>query len=553
MNGVKKMRDVLYFLPLNRTNILFDFIDRFTAKRFCEPDRLVVRVRSSSPMKKLDFKQIEQDLSTVFEEGSFNYINLVSSILFGLIFQIIAARILGPSDYGVFTILYAIYWLLTSVATFGLKIGATRYVSQYRQGKRFRSLLWTTLLFTTVASGALFLATLLFPNVVETVYNHPKLTALLPLIGLLVIPKSIYTVFHGVIRGLKKSFMAGFLNTTLYGALRIVLFLLLVYLLSMGVDGVIYTDLVLNILIIGIAVYYITTWLERPIFPVELDSFSSVSRDVLMGSAFFIVIGLSQKINIIADKLILGGFVSSSMVGIYAVSAKIGRSFSTLINPIKNIFYPMAADLYDSDRMEALEEITTILFRWMFLLLSFGSLGFLFYGEEVLLLLFGAEYAEGYVLLIILVAGFSIMKLLSIPGLILEMTDRQDISSYYALGFVLTNIVANLLFIYLFGLIGAAFATAVSGILKEGMKLLHTYSIYGIWPINRSLIRTTGILLITAGCYTALTFVLPAALYSMFIAYVVTGLLGLALIYGFDYRREDRMVVRLTGKYLFPS
>lgn len=93
-----------------------------------------------------------------------------------------------------------------------------------------------------------------------------------------------------------------------------------------------------------------------------------------------------------------------------------------------------------------------------------GLIGATILGERILEI-YGQEFVEGYFVLILLIMASLIHSYGKQFTNTLNAVDRPDLAFKTNLTFILSNIVLNLILIYLFGWIGAAIATAATALI----------------------------------------------------------------------------------------
>lgn len=163
------------------------------------------------------------------------------------------------------------------------------------------------------------------------------------------------------------------------------------------------------------------------------------------------------------DTLILAIFVSPSLIGVYEVAWGLGSMMAVASTSIRSALFPEISEL---DSKEDSEQITHYLNEGLVYTGIFvvpGFFGAAILGEDVLRI-YRPEFAQGYGVLIILVAAY----ICHVYGIQLINTinavNRPDIAFRVNLVFVLGNILLNFALIYLIGWYGAAFATLFSSL-----------------------------------------------------------------------------------------
>ena len=109
---------------------------------------------------------------------------------------------------------------------------------------------------------------------------------------------------------------------------------------------------------------------------------------------------------------------------------------------------------------------------------------FILFPKQILLTLFGKEYAVGYVPLIILSIGYFLGYLASTSGDVLLILKRTKLTLFNNVVMLVVNIVLNWYLIPIYGIIGAAIATSSSFILRSVLLIIASYKITNINPFK---------------------------------------------------------------------
>ena len=162
------------------------------------------------------------------------------------------------------------------------------------------------------------------------------------------------------------------------------------------------------------------------------------------------------------DVFLLTYFKGLYEVGLYSVALSLGMVISTLIGPIMGMIFPLTSKLsVNKDSVKIKEMIKSMYGLGLYLIVPVLII-FVSYPKEIIILLFGVKYVGAYVALIILSFAYFINVLTSFNfqvmaglGLVKRRTKMLYIAAF-------TNIVADLILIPIYGLVGAAIGTLLS-------------------------------------------------------------------------------------------
>lgn len=165
------------------------------------------------------------------------------------------------------------------------------------------------------------------------------------------------------------------------------------------------------------------------------------------------------------DIAVLGFFVSNAAIGIYQVSWTLAMTFQILGMSIGRNLFPEISEVASSGNMKRIEDITRGSFTFGGLLPIPGVVGAFVIGERVLGV-YGATFRAGGPVLAVL-AVVSLFR--AYEGSIYALANglnKPRIPFVSGFTFIFSNILLNILFVYYYGTLGAATATAIALIIS---------------------------------------------------------------------------------------
>jgi O-antigen/teichoic acid export membrane protein len=225
-----------------------------------------------------------------------------------------------------------------------------------------------------------------------------------------------------------------------YGLLHLVLTLVLTRVLGSG----------LNVLI---AYKYIA----RLDFNIDRKYFWKILTTVTI----FGVTGIASFIFLRIDVVILSKMTDMVTVGLYSSASKLTEFCLILPLNFYALILPIAARGYQSFRESVHQKIETYtrqLFILVFLVFGFGF----FFAEMILGLIYGKPFAEAGWILKMLMVAFLITSADTVLSMSCLGAGYQKIVMLVAIGRAVVNVVLNLMFIPIWGTMGAALATLFS-------------------------------------------------------------------------------------------
>lgn len=385
----------------------------------------------------------------------------VAHALLTLAVAIFLARELGPEGYGIYAFAFALVSLLAIPSQIGLPTLVVREVARYQLKAEWgylrgllsranQAVLALSILFMLGAAlVAWFLADVVDETELET---FAWALLLVPLVAL-------GNLRGAALRGLRKVVQGQLPEMLLRPAL-----LLLFVGVTFALGGLTPSNaMALHVLAAILAFGAGVVMLLRAIPPQMHTASPAFETNAWIRSILPLsLISGMQVINSQTDIVMLGLLATNEDVGIYRIAIQGATLVSFSIAAINTVIAPQISRLYHSGDMTKLQRMVTLSARAILLTSLPLAAVLIFFGEPILGLVFGKEYSEGHVALAILCAGQLVNAVMGSVGYLLNMTGHEKDTAKGLMVAALSNIVLNLALIPLFGMEGAAVATAFS-------------------------------------------------------------------------------------------
>lgn len=319
------------------------------------------------------------------------------------LYQIIMARMLGPSDYGILAVLISLTYIF-AIPALSIQTAVVKKIARLNVKKdydKMKGLLFHFLRKLFIFSLILFVLFAILSLLLVKPLNIPFW--LLVLTGTLIITSFIYPIAAGALQGLKKFSALGW-NTILVFAVKLVLAIILV-IAGFKVYGAVWG------FIFGMVVGFIVAIpsLKKIINAKEKgDGTKILTKENGLIFMAILVLVFIYSIDVILVKL----FFSGEIVGQYAVISMIGKIvlFSTM--SIGNVMFPIS-----SERHHAKIKTKSIIkkaYLSVLVLCSIAVLVFALFPELIIKLLFGSQYVIISSSLVYIGVAFSFIAFLNI-------------------------------------------------------------------------------------------------------------------------------------------
>jgi len=274
-------------------------------------------------------------------------------------------------------------------------------------------------------------------------------------------------------------------------------------------------------------------------------------RELLTFSA---PLAISASFNLVtrnSDRFLLGVFDTSSAVGIYDVVFLVSQ-FMLFFGPVLNyLFQPIVAEYDAEDDLQRMNKLYTIVTRWL-VILTFPIFALIvLFPEGMLGTLFGAEYRQGALSLIFLSGGYFIGRFFGLSGSFLTAMGETRVVMHISGATAALNLGLNIVLIPIYGIVGAALATALSVILNAILQIGYVYRSNNMHPFTRPLLVPSLLALI---CLVVVKYFLPnfevgivAVLITIgiFFTIFITCILLTRSVYTIELKFADSLLVKM--------
>ncbi len=395
-------------------------------------------------------------------------------------FNFLVARSFGASAVGAFALATTVVMIIGMLSRLGFDRAIVRFVaSNISAGKNSlaNQQYWLALMILSILGICLSFAMFAGADVLaSTVFQKPELGDVFRFASPAVLFLSVGLFNAEALRGLKKIFhFASIRYVAIYFFAIPLLFIPAAWLAENFVPVFAYS------VACGIAALLslMVTWRRfsrcRINFGVGLGAMLAISVPMLLSNSMGMIVTWT-------DVLMLGRFVSEDQIGIYSIAMKLAFLTSISLNATNAISMPKFAELHASRNRQ---ELATVMCRTTKLLFfsTMPILGVLILAGKPLLGSFGAEFEEGYVILVVLVMGQLVSTISGPVGNLLQMSGFERHFLGILSIFAVVNIALNLALIPVLGILGAALASAITLSVKNIVCVIFIYRKLGFVSI----------------------------------------------------------------------
>lgn len=205
----------------------------------------------------------------------------------------------------------------------------------------------------------------------------------------------------------------------------------------------------------------------------ELQFSKTMAVSLLKDSWPLILSGVTISIALRIDQVMIKEYLDITHVGYYSVGVRLAEVFAFIPMIIAQSLYPKIIEMdFNKDR-----RVLRIIIRRVFYLLVILAVTVNLLSKFVVILLFGQDFLEGYVVLDIIIwtIPFTYLGIITNKIFIINNEQKTVFSKQFAL--TICNIILNVSLIPILGLVGAALATLLSDIvINLFFELIHRKS-----------------------------------------------------------------------------
>jgi O-antigen/teichoic acid export membrane protein len=382
---------------------------------------------------------------------------VVLSKLASFIMLPVYTRYLTTADYGILELLGTTIDVIGMIAGLGLAAGVFKHYAEMRTTHERHQLIGTLIIATTVTSLAVAVLGFILSPWLSGLLFGPRITSEYFRIVFL-------TYFFQSIAGLTLMLLQAEERSKLFVILNVAKLIVtlalniwFVVIVRWGVQGVLISNLVATaVLAIGLGAYTI----HRAGVHFSRERFRALA---LFGTPL-VVSTLGSFILAFSDRYFLNHYTGTGAVGVYSLAYKFSFLLSALtVIPFGQIWEPRRFAI--AKRSDA-HEIYRRMFVYYNLALFIGSIAIVLLIKDVLAIMVGPTFLPAYKIVPILLLTTIIQQWTAFCNLGLFLTNSTKLFAIPSIISVIADLLLNLLLIPRYGILGAAWATAIAYALR---------------------------------------------------------------------------------------
>jgi len=494
---------------------------------------------------------VDQSLQKIAKGTGIIFISTIIGMLLAFLGRVLVARFFTQAEYGIYSLALVLLNIFVTISLFGLQDGAARQIGYYR-GKndslKVRGIVFSSIQIVLIASIISSILLFFASDILSTrIFHDLALAAPLKVLAFAIPFLALTQLFVSIFRG----FESVKENVYFQDILRNVLFP--AFLIPVVIFGLPFIDAIYAFAASIIVTFVAFAFYVSKKIPLSLrDSRSNlVATNPVGKELFFFSIPLLgsymlSQIMTQTDTLMLGYFTTSDVVGLYNAAVPLARIIVTFLYSTHFMFIPITAKLYSQNLISELKRNYQIITKWVLFAVLPLFFVFVFFPEVILSSFFGANYVKASLVLQILSVCFFIHVLMGPSGAAIISAGRTKFDLFARSIGTTLNLLLNAVLIPIWGINGAAIATAFSLVTVHALYSIKLYLISKIHPFTKSYLTLflTSSLIISLIYFVAKSFVTinnTWTLLLLFVSFIATCIIGVILSKSIE--EEDIMLL----------
>lgn len=454
--------------------------------------------------KKINQQEINKGLKLLVKSSIIVFVGLVISKTFTYLYRIIIARQFGPEIYGLFALSFMLVGWFRIFSNLGLKQGLLLFISLFRGKKEKKKILYlfrvsfSILVFTSITAGILLF---FFSDFIALeIFSNHNLAIFLKIFSLVIPFAVLGELLLSVIRAHEKIGWFSFISNIVgnFVSLSFIIFFIFLGIGSVSVP----LSYLIGSFSVFIASFFVCKVTLSKIFnlnkkKINEEKNKKAFKNMLSYSWPFIFQGFTLYIFYWVDSLMIGIFKTIEDVGFYNAAVPTALLLILPLDIFRQLFFPFVTKEYSKGNIEEVRQLTKQIGKWVFIMTAPFFILFLIFPGVFINLLFGEKYLVAENALRFLSVGALFSAIFGISEDLISIKRKSKIILLDMIFAVVINIVLNLIFVPLYGITGAGFATMLSMIVLNIIFVIQSNKYFSVVPVKKKMLRISLVLILS--------------------------------------------------------
>ncbi len=397
----------------------------------------------------------------IAKNAGFNYLATLVVAITGFLSSIFAARVLGPSSFGVFS--YAT-WLFSTLLLFtdiGISSAIQKFISELEgsdartTGNRLSLGLFIIQIAIGLTIGMLIISNRSrFENIIPQQHFQEYLT----IIGIGIPIAITVAIFRARIAGFQRFDILSIISIitgvfSLFGT---------TFILAIGfkIRGLLWLSISIYCLQLFVLAYFI--WTKYPVFPQSSIPFTTIKRLVPYCLGAFLWTVVDAVIWQRSETFFLGRYSTTEQIGYYGLAYGIATSIVTMLPfAVVGVLMPALSHFFGANDHNTMRKIYTIGSKYMVIISSPIAIGGIAIANVLVVLLFGKNYSAAIGPLRILLVSNAMGAMAGPGSALLLALGKPYIAGIIGIPIAIINLVLAYVLVPQYGAVGAAVANTI--------------------------------------------------------------------------------------------
>lgn len=406
--------------------------------------------------------------------GAFlSYISIGLNNIIGLIYTPFMLRMMGQSEYGLYSLVASIVAYLT-VLDLGFGNAIVRYTAKFRaEGKeqeQYEMFGMFLILYSIIGIIAFLIGLGLYFNV-DRLFNATMDTTELYKIRvmMLLMIANLAVTFPMSIWGAIITAYENFVFQKLINIIRIILNpLVMVFMLYMGYRaiGMVVVTTLFNIVTLVIYWWYCNNKLK---IKVVVGKFRyGFMKEISIYSFWIFLNSIMDRIYWGTGQFILGIYSGAAAVAVFAVAIQLQQIYMAFSSAISGVFLPKITAMFTkSNDMKEISSLFIRTGRIQYIVIAFILTGFILFGKSFVSLWAGVDYVDAYWIAICFFVPLTVPLIQNLGITILQARNQMKFRSLLYVFIALLSLIISIPLAKIYGGIGCAIGIALALLLGQ--------------------------------------------------------------------------------------
>ncbi len=387
------------------------------------------------------------------------------SMIFHFASIMILTRVISKSDFGIYTLIFVISYLLLVLSGLGLDTTLVKFISTEKEEARnsiFTNIFVIKILSLTFFTSLFFLTSQLFLPLFDA-----KIADFLIYIAILAILGSFRDLLFRVLQSL--NLFKKHAITQIISAMSRFLLIIYFYLhVTLNLDNLILIE------IITIIVTLITEFIFIPLNRLITKKADNIKLIKMV--KFTIPIYFNNILGVVYSQVnlvIIGVLFTPVSIAYYDVGAKIPEAFSKMFNSFTVVFFPNLSILFSERNKPSGEKLVSTSLNSVSIVLTFATLISFLFRNEIIILLFSEKYEESSLVFSLLMLNLTLGALATLLGYTNTSAGHPIVPMKVNIVCSVISIAGSLIMIPQFGYVGAVYALIIMNAVAQVLYVFY--------------------------------------------------------------------------------